>query len=62
MSEHKFRVGQKLDFLQHRIRIQLAPAACQIVKLLSTDSGDPQYRIKCTNENFERVARESELR
>jgi hypothetical protein len=34
---------------------------CKVIRLLPADSDEPLYRIKCTNENFERVVRESEL-
>jgi hypothetical protein len=35
--------------------------AYQIVKLLPSDGDEHQYRIKSTDEAFERVAKESQL-
>jgi len=34
---------------------------CEVVRQLSTDGDNPQYRVKCTNENFDRVVVESQL-
>ncbi len=59
MSEHRFKIGQALDFMPHRSGAR--PGKCKVIRLLPADSDDPPYRIKCTNENFERVVRESEL-
>jgi hypothetical protein len=61
MSEHKFKMGQALNFTPHRISFGAGPSKCKVVRLLATDGDDPQYRIKCTTESFERVVRESEL-
>jgi hypothetical protein len=38
-----------------------ANGAYQIVKLLPSDGEEHQYRIKSTDEAFERVAKESQL-
>jgi len=61
MSDHKFKIGQALNFTPHRVSFGAGPGKCKIVRLLATDTNDPQYRIKCTTESFERVVRESEL-
>ncbi|MGB0083822.1 MAG: hypothetical protein WBP94_00405 [Rhodomicrobiaceae bacterium] len=61
MSEHRFKIGQALSFTPHRMSSGARPGKCKVMRLLPTDSDDPQYRIKCINENFERVVRESEL-
>lgn len=62
MSDHKFRIGESLSFMPHRIGLGKSGNTCKVVRLLSTDGADPQYRIKCSTESFERVVRESELR
>jgi hypothetical protein len=36
-------------------------AYCKVVRLLPPEDGEPQYRIKCTNENVERVVKEFAL-
>jgi len=61
MAEHQFKVGQSLNFTPHRVSAGASPSKCKVTKQLSTDGNDPQYRVKCTNEAFERVVRESEL-
>lgn len=61
MSDHKFKVGQTLQFKPHRMNISVGPGRCKVIRLMATDGSDPQYRIRCTNESFERVAHESEL-
>jgi hypothetical protein len=61
MSEHKFKIGQSLNFTPHRMSFGAGPSKCKVVRLLSTDSDEPKYRIKCLAESFERVVQESEL-
>jgi hypothetical protein len=61
MSEHKYQIGDILDFTNHRVAMPTGVEACEIVRLLSTDGDDPQYRVKCQAETFERVVRESQL-
>jgi hypothetical protein len=59
--EHKFEIGQGLNFTPRRTTYGLSRSACEVVRLLPNEGDEPQYRIKCSNENFERVVRESEL-
>ena len=61
MSDHKFKVGQSLHYKPHRINVSAGPSRCKVMRLMASEGNDPQYRIRCTNENFERVAHESEL-
>lgn len=61
MTDHKFKIGQTLNYIPHRINYSAGPGKCKIVRLLATEGEDPKYRIKCTNENFDRVVQESEL-
>jgi hypothetical protein len=59
--DHKFEIGQGLNFTPRRTTYGLSRSACEVVRLLPVEGDEPQYRIKCANENFERVVRESEL-
>ncbi len=61
MADHKFKIGQTLNYQPHRTSYSAGPNKCKILKLLSTEGYDPKYRIKCLNENFDRVVEESEL-
>jgi hypothetical protein len=61
MSDHKFKVGQTLNFNPHRLSSHARPAKCKIIRLISGDGDNRQYRVKCTTESFERVVWESEL-
>jgi hypothetical protein len=61
MSEHKYHIGEIVDFTNRHIAMPSGVAPCEIVRLLSTDGDDPQYRVKCPTETFERVVRESQL-
>jgi hypothetical protein len=62
MSEHKFKIGQTLDYRSDRRNPHLRSGKCKIVGLLPSEGQDPQYRIRCATENFERVVWESQLR
>jgi hypothetical protein len=61
MYGHKYRIGELVNYTPARILTAQASSPCEIVRLLSTDGDDPQYRVKCPEEGFERVVRESEL-
>ncbi len=62
MPEHKFRIGQILEFTPHRRGDYARSGKCKVVRLLPAGGGDsPQYRIKCVNENFERIVWENQL-
>ena len=58
---HKFRLGQTVYFTAKPLGHMTANGSYQIVKLLPSDGEEHQYRIKSTDEAFERVARESQL-
>jgi hypothetical protein len=62
MSDHRFQIGETVEFTNGNVIIPRASETCEILRLLSTDGDDPQYRIKVLEEGFERVARESQLR
>jgi hypothetical protein len=57
----RFAVGASVRLLIRYGSRAMPAEAFVVVALRPSDSGDTQYRIKCPTENFERVARESEL-
>jgi len=61
MSQHRFKVGQVVDFAPGRVGVPASSGKYTIIKLLPFEDGQPQYRIKSSAETFERVARESQL-
>jgi|EndMetStandDraft_4_1072995.scaffolds.fasta_scaffold111465_3 hypothetical protein len=61
MHGHKYQVGETALYTPARILSARGSSPCEILRLLSTDGDDPQYRVKCLTEGFERVVRESEL-
>ena len=56
MSQHKFKVGQFVDYNAGRLGM-----SAKIQRLLPAEGGDLLYRIKSIGEAFERVAKEREL-
>jgi hypothetical protein len=62
MPHHRFQIGDTVDFTHRRVVLPGETEVCEILRLLSTDGDDPQYRVKCSAESFERVVRESQLR
>lgn len=61
MSEHKFRIGQTLDFRPDSRNVQPRAGKCKIVSLVPSEGDNPKYRIRCVSETFERVVWESQL-
>jgi hypothetical protein len=61
MLEHKFRVGQTVDFSPGRGIYHISKGRYTIVRLLPMDSDTPQYRIKNNTEGHERMVHEGEL-
>jgi hypothetical protein len=61
VKEHKFQIGQTVYFVSRPVGQMAADGTYRIVKLLPSDGDEHQYRIKSTNEAFERVAKESQL-
>ncbi|MCC7251355.1 MAG: hypothetical protein IT540_05715 [Hyphomicrobium sp.] len=59
MEGHKFRVGQRV--LYDPPRRTTGSAVFTVVRLLPPEGGERTYRIKSTEENFERAAKEREL-
>lgn len=61
MPEHRFQIGDIVDFTNSHVVLPATSASCEILRLLATDGDDPLYRVKVLSEDFERVVRESQL-
>jgi hypothetical protein len=61
MSQHKFRVGQAVDFSPDPGVDRLSRGRYTIVRLLPLEGNTPQYRIKSAADGHERLVRESQL-
>jgi hypothetical protein len=61
MSQHRYKVGQFVDFAPSKLNLPATSGKYTIVKLMPPEHGQPQYRIKSSSEPFERVASESQL-
>jgi hypothetical protein len=61
MSEHKFKIGERL-FPARSIGSDVSEGAYIVVKRLPKHDGEFQYQIKSVNETDERVVRESQLK
>jgi hypothetical protein len=61
MAEHRFKVGQLVDFSPARPGVPTPGRQYVIVRVLPAEGGEFLYRVKSKAETFERVAKESEL-
>ena len=61
VRSHKYRVGETVFFNSPSFGRAAATGSYTVVKLLPSEGDDYQYRIKNTDEAFERVAKESQL-
>jgi len=61
MSDHKFEVGQTVNYKAGPFAHASATDVYKITQLLPPYGEDQQYRIKSPNEPYERVVKESEL-
>ena len=61
LRAHRFRVGETVLYTSSPISRPGASGTYKVVKLLPSDGDDYQYRIKNSDEAFERVAKESQL-
>ena len=61
MSEHKYRVGQPVEFFPGRGVDLTAKGRYRIVRLFLGEGNTPQYRIKNDVDGHERMVGESEL-
>ena len=61
MANHKFKIGQTVEYLPDKIQIRPPAGSFRIVRLLPALGQDNQYRIKNASEAYERIAQESQL-
>ena len=61
MSEHKYRVGQAVEFFPERGVEHTAKGRFKIVRLLLGERNAPRYRIKHEVDGHERMVGEGEL-
>jgi hypothetical protein len=62
MAQHKFKVGQLVDYHPNRLVVTPSSREYKVVRLLPSEGGNRLYRIKSPGEAFERVAQEHDLR
>ena len=61
MSEHKYRVGQTVEFFPERGVEHAAKGGFKIVRLVLGEGNAPRYRIKHEVDGHERMVGEGEL-
>lgn len=61
MSQHKFKIGDDVDYFPAKLSMPAASRRYRIIRRLPPDAGEYMYRIKSDAEQFERVVREREL-
>ncbi len=61
MALHKYKIGQTVEFIASRSRVSTGGRRYEILRLLPVEAGEVLYRVKCKDEPFERIAKESEL-
>ena len=61
MTKHKYSVGQTVRFSHGTYLSVSGRDDFKVTRLLPTEGSECEYRIKCAEEPFERVARESQL-
>jgi hypothetical protein len=61
LKSHRFTLGQTVRYIAGPMNRATAVGTYKIIKLLPLDGDEHQYRIKNTEEAFERVAKESQL-
>lgn len=61
MPQHKFTVGQVVDFLPSSLDRNVPRGKYRIERLLPSETRDMQYRVKHAVDGHERVVVESQL-
>ena len=61
MTEHRFRIGQKVQLTRGSLNRSAAAGEYQIVRRLPYENGEYLYRVKSSREDHERVVKESEI-
>jgi len=61
LPNHKYTIGQTVEFVAGRMDVNIPRGAYTIVRLLPSETRDCQYRVKNSRDGHERVLRESQL-
>jgi hypothetical protein len=61
VSNHKFKIGQSVNYTSGPFGAGSASSVYKITRLLPPEGDDFQYKIKSPAEPHERVAKESQL-
>jgi len=61
LSEHRFKIGQMVNFTSGPFGRGGVNGVYKVTQLLPPEGDDRQYRIKNSNEPHERVVKESQL-
>lgn len=61
MAQHRFKVGQTVDYHARHLGMPASATEYKIVRQLPLEGTDLLYRIKSPAEAFERVAKECDL-
>lgn len=61
MDQHRFRVGQVVQYCRPRADAPAPSREYKILELLPTEGREHFYRIKTITERLDRVAKESEI-
>lgn len=62
MANHRFRVGQVVNYKPAARDHSAARGAYEVTRLVPEIDGEPGYQIKSLSEPHQRTARESQLR
>jgi hypothetical protein len=60
-QSHKFKVGQSVDLVALQRPASSSPGKFEIVRLMPSEHGHHQYRIRSHHDGHERMVAESEL-
>lgn len=61
VKEHKYQVGQVVDFTPGALTLETSIGKYEIVRHLPPEGPENQYRIKSVQDSHERVVRESQI-
>jgi hypothetical protein len=61
VKEHKYQVGQVVDFTPGALTLETSIGKYEIVRHLPPEGPENQYRIKSVLDSHERVVRESQI-
>ena len=61
MVSKKFKTGDIVNFRPGRRSLKASASAYTVTRVLPVEHGQNIYRVKCSTEPFERIAKEGEL-